>query len=108
MWGALRLSQVLAVGIVASETIAFVDVRENINSREATALLGKAVRDRTRRYKGRLRTERRLAKKEKRKYAEPPGQLPPLEFYWVEPHQLRDPPGNSAAANALARACVVS
>ena len=101
-------NQVLAEGVVGSETITFIDVRENINSREATALFGRAVRDRTLRYKNRIRTERRKAKKEKRKYEEPTEKLPELEFYWIEAHQLRDPPGNSAVVNGLARACVIS
>ena len=101
-----RAATVLASGIVACESITFIDIRENVNSHEATAILGKAQRDRIRKYKDRVRQERRQAKKEKRKFAEP-DPLPELQYYWVEPHQLRAVPGNSAVANALSRACVI-
>lgn len=36
-----RAALVLAEGIVDCETLTKIDVRENINSREATAILGK-------------------------------------------------------------------
>ena len=127
-----RAARVLAEGVIESTAITMIDVREvtsglavaarrlavsppalapapcqNPNSREATAILGKAMRDRVRRFKEKQRQAKKLARKERRKYDEP-GPLPPMEYYWLEPHTLRALPGNSALARAATRVCAVS
>lgn len=105
-----RACRVLAAGIVANQrNLRRLDVRQNdVMSREATSVLGKAAKDRTRRFKEIERAAKRKAYKEKRKYH--PGTAPPeLEFYWVEPRQLRPLPGDSkAAAFVASHVCAVS
>lgn len=103
-----RAARVLADGVVNSDAIAKIDVRENINSREAMSILGRAIRDRSRRFKEKQRQERRAARKAKKPYD--PGENPPptTNYYWVEPHELRPLPGTSAAAVAVSKACTIS
>jgi len=101
-----RATRVLAVGIVASDTITKIDVRENPYSREATAILGKAIRDQKRRYNKAARKAKYMAKKAKRTY-EPGKELPSVEYYWVEQHELRPIPGSSKAMTIISNACSV-
>jgi hypothetical protein len=102
-----RAAMVLSEGIVACETISRIDVRENPNSREATVILGKAMRDRSRKYKESVRHAKKQAKKEKRRYVDK-DPLPVLEIYWLEQHVFRALPGNGPLAQAATRACVIS
>eukprot|EP00613_Pedinella_sp_CCMP2098_P061123 CAMPEP_0171973862 /NCGR_PEP_ID=MMETSP0993-20121228/229630_1 /TAXON_ID=483369 /ORGANISM="non described non described, Strain CCMP2098" /LENGTH=216 /DNA_ID=CAMNT_0012624743 /DNA_START=37 /DNA_END=687 /DNA_ORIENTATION=- len=102
-----RAARVLADGVVHSEAIAKIDVRENINSREAMSILGRAIRDRTRRFKAKERKEKLAARKAKKPHTA--GEtLPAMNYYWVEPHELRPLPGTSAVAVAVSKACTIS
>ena len=77
-------------------------------SREATAILGKAAKDRRRKHREDERKAKRKAKKEKKKF-HPTEAPPPIEFYWLEPHELRPMPGSSKAATFVAsHVCCVS
>jgi len=101
-----RAATVLSEGIVACESITRIDVRDNICSREATVILGKALRDRTRRYKETVRVAKKAAKKEKRRYVDKEP-LPTLELYWLEPHVFRPLPGSGPITQAATRVCVI-
>ena len=105
-----RACRVLAAGVVANmKQLKRLDVRENsIMSREATAILGKAAKDRRRKHREDERKAKRKAKKEKKKF-HPTEAPPPIEFYWLEPHELRPMPGSSKAATFVAsHVCCVS
>lgn len=104
-----RAARVLGSGVVNSDLISKIDVRENPNSREATAILGRALRDRSRRFRENMRKERRQAKKEGRRFDARDKKLAPLGYYWLEPHQLRPQPGgNSKLAQQISKTCTVS
>ena len=102
-----RAARVLAEGIVASEIIKFIDIRENLNSREATSILGRAIRDRGRHFRELQKKEKKAARKARQdwKPRDPP---PPLEYYWIEKHQLRPLPGSGAVATMASKVCTVS